>query len=200
VLRLRQLETGLVGPIDLSIAAGECVTVVGASGTGKSMLLRAIVDMDPNRGSVSLESRERDDMGADEWRRLVGLVPAESGWWADRVGDHFTDEGAAKPFLVALGLADALDWEVSRLSTGERHRLAICRTLHLQPQALLLDEPTAALDDAATERVETLLGTQLAAGIPILLVTHDRRQASRLGDRTFVMRDGALVSLAEGSP
>jgi ABC-type lipoprotein export system ATPase subunit len=199
VLRLRQLKTDLVGPIDLSIAAGECVTIVGASGTGKSLLLRAIVDLDPNRGSVSLNSRKRDDMGADEWRRLVGLVPAESGWWADRVGDHFTDEASAKPFLMALGVADAFAWEVSRLSTGERHRLAICRMLHLQPQALLLDEPTAALDDAATERVETLLAKQLAAGIPILMVTHDRRQASRLGDRTFALRDGALVSIAEGS-
>ena len=199
MLTLRQLKTDLIGPIDLSIGAGECVTVVGASGTGKSLMLRAIVDLDPNQGSVSLDSRERDEMGADEWRKLVALVPAESGWWADRVGDHFTDEGAAKPLLMALGLADVLDWEVSRLSTGERHRLAICRALNLQPRALLLDEPTAALDDAATDRVEMLLAKQLAAGVPILMVTHDLRQANRLGDRTFALRDGALVSNVEES-
>lgn len=197
MLTLRRLETDRVGPIDLSIGVGECVTIVGASGTGKSLMLRAIADLDPNRGSASFNSRDRSEMGADEWRRLVALVPAESGWWADRVGDHFNDVTSAKPLLEKLGLADALGWEVGRLSSGERHRLAICRALHLQPQALLLDEPTAALDDEATERVELLLGERLAAGMPILLVTHDPRQASRLGDRTFVVRDGTLTSVEE---
>ncbi len=197
MLTLRQLETDLIGPITVSIEAGECVTVVGASGTGKSLLLRAIVDLDPNRGCVSLGSQDRSSVSADQWRRLVALVPAESGWWADRVGDHFEDETKAAVLLSALAMPDALDWEVSRLSTGERHRLAICRALHVQPKALLLDEPTAALDDAATERVEMLLTQQLSLGIPILMVTHDPRQAKRLGNRTLVMQDKTLVNSEE---
>lgn len=196
MLTLRQLQTKLIGPIDLSIGAGECVSVMGASGTGKTLMLRAIVDLDPNWGSVSLDSQDRGEMDASQWRKRVALVPAESGWWADRVGDHFTDEAVAKPLLMALGMADAFGWEVSRLSTGERHRLAICRALHMQPQALLLDEPTAALDEVATGQVETLLAQQLVAGIPILIVTHDLQQANRLGDRTYVLQDGALENVA----
>ena len=198
MLTIEGLRTAHVGPIDLAIGSGECVTVVGASGAGKSLMLRAVVDLDPNRGDVRLDGESRDAMAADAWRRRVALVPAESGWWADRVGEHFADPEAARPLLAALGLADALDWEVGRLSSGERHRLAIVRALHLDPRVLLLDEPTAALDEAATGRVEGVLRERLASGTSILLVTHDPRQAGRLGDRTLVMRDGTLAPADEG--
>ena len=201
MLAIEGLRSELVGPVDLAVAPGQCVTIEGPSGCGKTRLLRAIVDLDPNRGRVRLDGRQREAMPAWYWRRLVGLVPAESGWWADRVGEHFERPGALPPLLEALGLPpDSPDWEVSRLSSGERHRLAIARALCLEPRALLLDEPTASLDAAATARVEALLRRLLRAGRPLVVVTHDPAQARRLGTRRLTMREGRLAPAEEAAP
>lgn len=198
MLNVEQLATDHIGPVDLSIEDGQCFAVMGASGTGKSLMLRALVDLDVNHGDISLDNHKRSEMGADEWRRLVSLVPAESGWWTDLVGDHFLRRQTAKELVKEVGLPDCLDWEVNRLSSGERHRLAIVRALELSPRVFLLDEPTAALDDDATAVVEELLAKQLSSGMSILLVTHDPRQATRMGDRSFLMKEGKLQKTAEG--
>ena len=194
MLVIDNLRTPLIGPVSLSVGAGECVAILGASGSGKSLLLRAIADLEPNEGTVTLGGKSREAMPADEWRRRVAMVPAESGWWADRVGEHFPPGDGTDALLAAIGLPDARDWEVSRLSTGERHRLAIARAFHLAPRAFLLDEPTAALDADATAKVEALIAARGEA--PLILVTHDRAQAERLAARRYVMTGGRLE--AEG--
>ncbi len=192
LLQINDLRTKLIGPIDLSVDAGECVAIMGASGSGKSLFLRAVADLDPNSGDLRLIRQNRSTIPANDWRRRVGMVPAESGWWTDRVGDHFDPETAAEPLLEKIGLPHALDWQVMRLSTGERHRLAIARALALKPQVLLLDEPTAALDEPATVMIEQLMREQLDSGVAILLVTHDRQQAARMAVRTHIMERGQL--------
>jgi ABC-type multidrug transport system ATPase subunit len=194
-LRIELLATELIGPISLDIAAGECVALMGPSGAGKSLLLRAIVDLDPNVGKVTAGARGRGEMPASEWRKLVALVPAESGWWADRVGDHFPKGFNAKELIGRLGLDGSLDWDVARLSTGERQRLALARTLCRKPLALLLDEPTASLDEHATGLVEQLIQECCGDGIAVLLVTHDRPQAARLARRVLRMREGRIDQL-----
>jgi ABC-type multidrug transport system ATPase subunit len=197
MLKISDLGTDLLGPVSLSVGAGECVAVLGPSGSGKSLFLRAVADLDPNEGSVSIGGRDRDRLPAPDWRRLVGLVPAESGWWADRVGDHFNPGFDFAPLLEAVGLPGSAEWDVGRLSTGERQRLAIVRALGEEPRALLLDEPTAALDEDATARVERLIRARCAAGIPVLMVTHDRAQAARLARRSFRMDRGRLHPMPE---
>ncbi len=200
MLVIEGLRSDLFGPVDLTVAAGECVAIEGPSGSGKTLFLRAVVDLDPNRGGVRLDGSRREAMPAWRWRRLVGMVPAESGWWADRVGAHFERPEMLPPLLETLGLPpESPEWEVARLSSGERHRLAIARALCLEPRALLLDEPTASLDPAATERVEGLLRRFMAAGGPVLLVTHDIGQARRLSARRLVMRRGRLGELREAA-
>lgn len=191
-LQIKNLATDLIGPVSFDIAAGECVALMGPSGAGKSLLLRAIADLDPNTGEVLIGNRVRSSTPASEWRRLVSLVPAESGWWADRVGDHFPSRAAAEEVIEAMGLAGSLDWEVSRLSTGERQRLAIARALCRKPEALLLDEPTASLDELAMRRVEDIVVKCCDEGIAVLLVTHDYRQAKRLAKRVLRMVDGCI--------
>jgi ABC-type multidrug transport system ATPase subunit len=197
-LRIEGLATGLIGPMSFDIAAGECVALMGPSGAGKSLLLRAIVDLDPSTGTVSIGDRVRSDMPASQWRKLVALVPAESGWWADRVGDHFSSRSGAKALIEGLGIGDSLEWEVSRLSTGERQRLAIARALCRRPEALLLDEPAASLDEQSTRRVEDLMCDCRKMGMAVLLVTHDRQQAERMAKRVLRMSDGRMEKPLRG--
>lgn len=194
MFKIVDLGTRHVGPVSLSAAGGECVAIRGASGSGKSLFFRAIADLDPNEGSVYLDGRSREDMPAYDWRRQVALVPAETGWWADRVGEHFSAGSGVEDLLEAVDLRDALGWEVSRLSTGERHRLGIVRALQAGPRVLLLDEPTAALDAGMTAAVEGLVKQQLAKDVCVLMVTHDPEQADRVADRCMTMLDGRLQS------
>ena len=182
------------GPVDLVIESGECVSLTGASGVGKTLLLRALADLDPHEGRVAVDSLECAEMPGPEWRRRVGMLPAESAWWADTVGSHFPSSFSGEA-LRAYGLEPtAMSWDVQRLSTGERQRLAIARLLARAPSALLLDEPTASLDPDNVERMELLL-TQYRKDhrASVLWVSHDAEQAERVATRHLTLRDGQLV-------
>ncbi len=180
------------GPFDLAVAPGCCCAVTGRSGAGKSVLLRMVADLDPCQGRVTLDGADRDTLSAPAWRRRVTYLAAESGWWADTVGAHMPAPGPG--FAAdrdALGLpADVLDWPVARLSSGERQRLAFLRGFAAAPRVLLLDEPTAALDPAATAAVEAILRRHLAGGTAALLVSHSAEQVARLADAVYPVAEG----------
>ena len=193
LLQIRDLRTNILKPASLALAAGECVAVAGPSGAGKTLLLRAIADLDPNQGMVSLEGRDRSTIPGPEWRRLVGYVPAEPGWWTETVGEHFGDWTTAAVVLKNLGFPEeAKSWPIGRLSTGERLRLALVRALIIRPKVLLLDEPTAALDAASVAAVESLIATRIRAGLAVLWVTHDAGQARRIARRQLVVEAGSV--------
>lgn len=174
--------------LDVRIGESEIVCLSGPSGSGKSLLLRAIADLIPHRGRVWLDDIECEAMLAHEWRRRVTLLPAESQWWRDRVGDHFTDPVA--DWFEQLGFSMAvLDWELGRCSTGEKQRLAILRLLCQRPQALLLDEPTASLDPDSVSRAESLLLEYARDNrTPVIWVSHDRGQQQRVARRRLIIR------------
>ena len=193
LLTVEALTRPGLGPISLALRSGECLVLRGASGSGKSLLLRALADLDPNDGRVRLDGALREERPAPDWRRAVAYLPAETGWWAETVGAHFPDPAAARPLLATLGLAeDCLDWPVSRLSTGERQRLGLIRVLLLDPQVYLLDEPTGPLDETACAAVEAAIRDRLAAGAAAIWVTHDDAQAARIGDRQVEIAAGRL--------
>jgi phosphate-transporting ATPase len=199
MLTVDGLHRPFLGPLSFHIDAGECLALTGPSGAGKSMLLRALVDLDPNQGRVRADGRERGAVPAPEWRRLLAYLPAESGWWLDLVGGHMPDRDAALGLLAALGFAapeEVMSWPLSRLSSGERQRLALARGLLGKARVWLLDEPTAALDGANCALVESLLRERLNAGDAILLVSHDPAQIDRLARRRLHLVGGQL---AEGS-
>jgi len=186
------------GPYTLTIRGGECCGISGESGAGKTLLLRAIADLDPHTGRIFLGDTECDRMEAPRWRKLVGMLPAESGWWFDRVEDHFSgaEDAGLRQLLHRLGFGEnAFSWQVQRLSTGEKQRLALLRLLANDPHALLLDEPTAGLDAenvARTERV--LLDYCRDRKIPVLWVSHDKGQLARVADRILTMQpDGGMI-------
>lgn len=184
-LALKHLAIGDLNEIDLEVAAGEIVCLSGTSGSGKSRLLRAIADLDPHRGNVRLGDTSQNDVPGHRWRSKVMLIPAESTWWHDTVGAHFSEH--SQNTLHQLGLeADTFDWPVARLSSGEKQRLALARALSHKPAALLLDEPTANLDKDNTERVETWLRDSIRQQqLPTLWIAHHEDQIERVADRHF---------------
>jgi len=184
-------------PISVEVPAARTLFVRGPSGAGKSLLLRAVVDLDPNDGEVWLGEQRRSRMPGHLWRRLVGYLPAESYWWEDRVGTHH--ENWSKTVLEALGFdIEVLDWSVSRLSTGEKQRLALARLLANRPTALLLDEPVANLDAANAQRVvEAILSYQEERQSPILWVSHGEEHESVSGQGTLWLRQGEVVKLEQ---
>lgn len=191
-LRLESLDCGILQGVNLEVIAGECVGLAGISGSGKSRLLRAIADIDPNNGEVYLDGRPRSAFKPSDWRRQVAMLPAESHWWGARVEEHLT---ASADDLAALNLpADVLTWSVSRLSSGERQRLALLRLLPQRPKVLLLDEPTANLDESNIQRVERwLTRQQRELSLSLIWVSHDEAQLRRVADRTFIIRAARLV-------
>jgi ABC-type iron transport system FetAB ATPase subunit len=200
VLEVQGLTRPGIVPFSLRVEAGECVALSGPSGAGKTLLLRAIADLDPCFGAVALDGVDRDTMSAPRWRQSVGYLAPESGWWEDGVGAHFPDRDRATALLPALGLPlEALDWQVQRLSTGERQRLALARLLLVGPKVMLLDEPTSGLDPDSAALVEGLLTQRLDDGAAIILVTHAAEQMQRMAARHFRMEMGRLSEVGAGS-
>lgn len=198
MLSIERLSRAILQPITLEVSDGCCVTVRGASGSGKSLFLRALADLDPSTGDVRLDGVARDDMPASDWRRRVTYVAADSGWWTERVGNHFEAPDIAAGYLVRLGFqGDVMSWPVSRLSTGERQRLALLRAMVQNPRVLLLDEPTSALDPEAAAKVESILHEKCAAGVIIIMVTHDVAQAKRMSEKRYIMEKGMLKEASQ---
>ncbi|MBW6392247.1 ABC transporter ATP-binding protein [Halomonas sp. Y3S6] len=192
-LRLVGVAIGELVDVGLTIEPGEIVCLSGASGSGKSRLLRAVADLEPHAGEVWLGGQAQSRTPGHVWRRRVMLVPAESHWWAETVGQHFADE-PANAELQALGFTrDTLSWQVARLSTGEKQRLGLLRAIGREPRALLLDEPTANLDGETGERVEAWLTARIREHRwPTLWVAHDRRQIARVASRHWRIASGRL--------
>ncbi len=191
MLRLEELKIPNVEPINLTIEPGECLGLSGESGSGKTRLLRAIADMDEHGGQVYAEDIAQDQVKAHEWRRRVMLLPAESQWWFDTVGQHFS---AQAKYIEALGFGqEVMRWNISRCSSGEKQRLSILRMLSNCPRALLLDEPTANLDSSNIALVEDLIRSYLSKHNAVAIwVSHDASQLERVSQKQCHLSDGKL--------
>ncbi len=199
-LQINNLKTHHLGPINLTVSDGSAISIRGNSGAGKSLLLRAIADLDPHQGEVLLDDVSSNDYRGSQWRQRVGYLPAMSQWWGDGVREHFIhaiDQSLLASWLNTLELDEAiLDAPISTLSSGERQRVALLRLLANQPQALLLDEPTASLDHDNTLRVEKLVADYQAQHRCIVIwVSHDPEQLARVASRHFIIKQGQLVPL-----
>ena len=199
-----------VDGIDLEVARGEAVAVMGPSGCGKSTLLHLLGGLDrPSAGELWLNAQRIDQLSeralAQLRRHGVGFV-----FQAYHLMEELTaQENVELPALLAgrtprdarrragqlldqVGLADRTDHFPSGLSGGQRQRVAIARALANDPVVVLADEPTGNLDSAATLDVLRLFEALHAAGLTLVVVTHDERIAAT-ADRLISMRDGAFV-------
>jgi tungstate transport system ATP-binding protein len=186
----------ILDDISLAIAPGSPTLLVGPNGSGKSTLIRLGMGLiEPSAGSVSWGGRDATDgmRRAMVFQRPVMLrrTAAENVAYALASrgiarGDHAESVGR---LLERVGLARLADRPARRLSGGEQQRLALARALARNPEVLFLDEPTASLDPASTKAVEDIVRATAAAGVKIVMATHDLGQARRLaGDIVFLVR------------
>lgn len=200
----------LVDDISIQVHAGEVVTLVGPSGSGKSSLLRLLNRLDePTSGTVLLNGQDYRALNPRVLRRRVGLVTqravllpgtvAENIRFGPRQQDVHMPDAAIDALLEQVGLHGYGDWAVQHLSGGEGQRVALLRTLVNEPQVLLLDEPTSALDEASEQAVESLLYHYISQQQrACLLVSHKREQIERLSQRVLVFDAGCLVRVEPG--
>ena len=194
-LRIKNLYFHTMGPVDLVLERSECAGLTGPSGAGKTLFLMAVADMTPYRGNVYLDGDESGSMSGPDWRKRVGLLPSESSWWYDTVGEHFNSMNSK--WFSALGFDEAVaEWEISRLSSGERQRFALLRLLSNMPKVLLLDEPTANLDTENAVQVEKLIEAyRIENNSSVIWVGHDINQIKRVSNRCFRMEHNSIIAI-----
>jgi phosphate transport system ATP-binding protein len=202
--------------VSLEFPARAVTSLLGPTGSGKTTFLRALNRMNDkvsgyrHSGDVLLHGRsifsDRDLM---EFRRKVGMVfqrpnpfpmsiidNVVAGVRAHKIVPRREFESVAEARLTEVGLWTAVKDRLSdspfRLSGGQQQLLCLARTLAVNPEVLLLDEPTSSLDPTTTEKIEGLIRS-LADRLTVIMVTHDLAQAARIGDRTALFFDGRLI-------
>ncbi|MFT4259439.1 ATP-binding cassette domain-containing protein [Microbacterium sp.] len=223
VLRVEGLRIGFGGgavvrDVAFTVAAGECVAIVGESGAGKSLTARALLGLLPPRARMTATRLEVDGtdargLGERGWRALrgarVGLVSQDALVSLDplrRIGAEIAEPlelhgldasaGRVQELLRSVWMPEPERRARQRafeLSGGQRQRALIASALAAEPAVLIADEPTTALDATVQARILGLLGEIADAGTALLLISHDFAAVRRIADRILVMRDGEIV-------
>lgn len=196
ILAVSGLKFLRLGPFDFQLEVGECIALAGVSGSGKTRLLRALADLDPNQGDVRVEGRRREQFRPCDWRARVAFVPSDTAWWGQTVREHFKHAPDSSLFAKLGFDPGVMRWDVSRCSSGERQRLGLLRALVLQPMVLLLDEPTANLDSSNRLAVELMVADyQQHHRAGVVWVSHDDAQRRRVAQRSFEIHEGQMVQI-----
>jgi polar amino acid transport system ATP-binding protein len=198
--------------VSLDINTGEVVSFIGASGSGKTTLLRCINLLETlDSGSILLDEKDITAVGLDAnpVRRRIGIVFQSFNLFPHmsirrnitialtEVLKKSADEAneTASSLLARLGLADKIDSYPDRLSGGQQQRVAIARALALNPEVLLLDEITSALDPELVGEVLDVVRELKGSGITLLLATHEMGFAREISDRVCFLADGTVAEV-----
>jgi phospholipid/cholesterol/gamma-HCH transport system ATP-binding protein len=202
--------------VDLEVALGETLTVLGQSGTGKSVLLKLIVGLQhPDSGSVCIHGKEITTLSRDqlnETRKKIGFLFQNAALYDSLTVEQNVafplerhtkmsskeTKDRARELLSTVGMAEDLDKLPGEISGGMQKRVGLARALALSPDILLFDEPTAGLDPITASGIDELIRKmQKERGITSIVVTHDIPSAQKVSDRLALMRDGHI--LVQGS-
>ncbi len=201
VLQLKSVDVRFgavqaLGGIDLRVAAGERVALIGANGSGKSTLLRVLHGLiTPSHGSVLRDSGAKQAMLFQRpyMLRTSALNNISLGLWIR--GAKWSD--AREQALIALGrvgLGDVALRNARTLSGGQQQRLALARAWSLRPGVLFLDEPTSSLDPHAKREVESLMAEFADAGMTLVFASHNLGQVKRLATRVVYLEHGRVLA------
>jgi ABC-type sugar transport system ATPase subunit len=197
-----------VEDVSLSVAEGECLVLMGATGSGKSLLAKALCGLRRiESGAVSIDGREVTRL--EPRRRHIGYLPqscalfphqdvAHNVTFASRVRglSHRKALAAAQPVTDLLGIGGLLSRRTDTLSGGERQKVALARALTAQPKVLILDEPLSALDEPTRREIAVeLRDVQQALRVATLHICHNTEEAETLADRVGVMHAGRLLQV-----
>jgi polar amino acid transport system ATP-binding protein len=201
--------------IDLSVATGEVLTIIGPSGSGKSTLLRCVNLLEPlNAGTIFFEGDEITRKGVDvsAVRTRIGMVFQQFNLFPHlTVMDNLTlatrrirkrpkgeAEERGRELLARVGLSEKADQHPHQLSGGQQQRVAIARALMMEPHVMLFDEVTSALDPELVGEVLIVMRDLARDGMTMLVVTHEMQFAREVGDRVVFMDEGRIIE--EGAP
>lgn len=198
-------DAQILSGVDADASEGLVTAIVGPSGAGKSTLLRTINRLiEPTSGEIYLDGKPTSQMDPLLLRRQVGMVFQLPALFGDTVeeailyGVRLSDTGAdadAESLLQRVGLDGSFSGRSPQsLSVGQQQRVSVARSLALQPQVLLMDEPTSSLDEAARRGMESLI-RELVEGLgpTVILVSHDLDQVRRIADSVILISDGRSV-------
>jgi lipoprotein-releasing system ATP-binding protein len=196
--------------LDLAVRRGEVLSIVGASGVGKSTLLQILGSLDkPDAGSMRINGRDTESLSQKELNelrnRVIGFVfqfhfllpeftALENVMMPSLIGGHswLESQARATALLERVGLAERVHHKPSELSGGEQQRVAVARALTNDPEVILADEPTGNLDDGSSDELHELVGELSAReGKTFVVVTH-KRDFSRFASRVLVLANGKL--------
>jgi ABC-type polar amino acid transport system ATPase subunit len=220
MVRLEQVNKSfgdlvVLSDVDLSVASGEVLVVIGPSGSGKSTLLRCINLLEPlDSGRVFLEGDEitRKGVNVSAVRQRIGIVFQQFNLFPHlRVIDNLTlasrhirkrpraeAEQQANTLLARVGLEEKARQYPHQLSGGQQQRVAIARALMMEPHVMLFDEVTSALDPELVGEVLIVMRDLARSGMTMLVVTHEMQFARDVGDKLVFMDEGRIVE--QGDP
>lgn len=217
MIRIRGLARRLgrkqvLAGLDLDIATGETVVVLGPSGTGKSVLLKHVIGlMTPDAGSIEVEGREivgLKERELDDVRKGFGMLFQggalfDSMTVGENVGLALREHARLDEPSVRARVSERLEWvglkgvedmKPSSLSGGMRKRVALARAIVMDPRIILYDEPTTGLDPIMSDVINRLIRElQRRMGVTSVVVTHDMRSAYHVGDRLALLHEGRLA-------
>lgn len=198
--------------INFEIEKGEVISIIGPSGSGKSTFLRCINMLEiPDEGSIYFKDEKitKNEKQLNMIRQKIGMVfqqfnlfphmtvkenitlaPALTGKY-----DKHSAEEKAKELLKILGLEDKIDVYPNKLSGGQKQRIAIARALAMEPEIMLFDEVTSALDPEMVKEVLDVMKDLAVSGMTMVLVTHEMNFAKQISDRVVFMSDGRITEV-----
>jgi putative ABC transport system ATP-binding protein len=211
-LDVRSLSSTLGGKpilrdVSFRLHAQEILAVTGPSGAGKSSLLRLLNRLDdPSAGEVLVDGIDHRRLKPQDLRRRVGMVMQRAYLFSGTVEENIrfgprqigvsVPDSEVQSMLERIGLRGFAHRDVGDLSGGEAQRVSFARMLMNKPSIVLLDEPTSALDEASARSIEELLVEVVGERrLGCLIVTHDKRQASRIAERTMTLEAGRMITI-----
>ena len=208
-------ENTVLRDINLSVSKGEVLSIIGASGSGKSTMLRCINLLEtPSSGQILYHGKDitSHDMNLSQYRAKVGMVFQSFNLFNNMTAlnncitgqvsvlkrSREEAEATAMKYLERVGMAPYINARPSQLSGGQKQRVAIARALAMEPEALLFDEPTSALDPQMVGEVLDVMRSLADDGLTMIVVTHEMAFARDVSTNVVFMSGGVICE--EGKP